>query len=102
MIKFERLSKDSKATVIRNEVAQPVYVGMTVSSKELDTLKVISGSVLYTVDEKQIVEVYAELTLAPKSEQTEKSEVVEASTATEPVVQVKPVIVKPAPRTAKK
>jgi hypothetical protein len=104
MIKFERLSNGAKATIIRNEVTQPVYIGMAVSREELATLNVISGTVLYTIDEKEIVEVSAKdaPAPAPKPVQVEKPEVVEATTPVEPVVAVKPAIVKPAPRTAKK
>ena len=102
MIKFERLSNGAKATIIRNEVTQPVYIGMAVSREELATLNVVSGTVLYTIDEKEIVEVSAKAAPAPKPVQVEKPEVVEATTPVEPVVAVKPAIVKPAPRTTKK
>jgi len=103
MIKFERLSNGAKATIIRNEVTQPVYIGMAVSREELATLNVVSGTVLYTIDEKEIVEVSAKAAPAPKPVQVEKpEEVVEATTPVEPVVAVKPAIVKPAPRTTKK
>jgi hypothetical protein len=102
MIKFERLSNGAKATIIRNEVTQPVYIGMAVSREELATLNVVSGTVLYTIDEKEIVEVSAKAAPAPKPVQVEKPEVVEATTPAEPVVAVKPAIVKPAPRTTKK
>jgi hypothetical protein len=102
MIKFERLSKGAKATIIRNEVAQPVYIGMTVSREELNTLNVISGTVLYTIDEKEIVEVSAKAEPAPKPMQVAVADTVVATTEAEPVVATKPAIVKPAPRTTKK
>lgn len=103
MIKFERLSKDAKATVVRNGVTQPVYLGMCVSAQELETLVVISGKVLYTVDEEQVIEVEAD----PKSQQVpEVQEPVAPVEDAKPVEAApepkKPVIVKPAPRTAKK
>lgn len=89
MIKFERLSKDAKATIVRNGVKQPVYLGMTVSQAELDSLVVSAGEVLYTVNEEKIVTVQAPVAAPP---------------APEPAAPVaaKPAIVKPAPRTAKK
>jgi len=102
MIKFERLSKGAKATVIRNEVTQPVYIGMAVSREELDTLQVTAGTVLYTVDEKEIVEVSAKPAEAPKPQQVIQPAEVAVPTQPEPVAAVKPAIVKPAPRTTKK
>jgi hypothetical protein len=102
MIKFERLSKDAKATIVRNEKKQPVYTGMTVSREELSTLTVITGTVLYTVDEKDIVEVSAKAEPAPKPVQVAVTDKVAVTAEAGPVVAAKPVIVKPAPRTTKK
>lgn len=99
MIKFERLSKDAKATIVRNDAVQPVYLGMVVTSKELETLTVSSGTVLYTVDEEKVIEVHA----STKTQEPQPELTSEPVTVQEPVVeQKKPVIVRPAPRNSKK
>lgn len=97
MIKFERLSKDAKATIVRNGVQQPVYLGMTLSSSELESLVVSAGTVLYTIDETEVVEVSAKpAVVKPAVVETKAAELPEA----QPEVK-KPVIVKPVPRTKK-
>lgn len=99
MIKFERLSKDAKATIVRNDAVQPVYLGMVVTPKELETLTVSSGTVLYTVDEEKVVEVKA----STKIQEVEPKLTDESATAQEPVVEPKkPAIVRPTPRSPKK
>jgi hypothetical protein len=105
MIKIEQLKNGAKATIIRNEVRQPVYTGMTVTAKELGTIET-TGTIVYSIDEVEVLEIDAntergELTAEepPKSIES-SSETLEASgEATEAV---KPTIVKPAPRSAKK
>ncbi len=104
MIKIEQLKNGAKATIVRNGVAQPVYLGMTVTRAELDTLET-TGTVVYSIDESEIVEFGAntERTAAsselPKSPEPSTAPLEAAVTAPAPV---KPVIVKPAPRSPKK
>jgi hypothetical protein len=105
MIKIEQLKNGAKATIIRNDVAQPVYVGMNVTNDELASLEIELGSVVYTIDETEIVEVSAGVN-APQAPVDTKSQE-QSATAVETSVEaeapvVKPAIVKPAPRSAKK
>jgi hypothetical protein len=104
MIKIEQLKNGAKATIVRNGVAQPVYLGMTVTRAELDTLET-TGTVVYSIDESEIVEFGANTERAavssepPKSPEPSTAPLEAAVTAPAPV---KPVIVKPAPRSPKK
>lgn len=109
MIKIEKLKDGAKATIVRNGVKQPVYLAMNITAAELQTLEVVGGSLVYTVDETEIVEVQGgEAPLPVKS--SEPVAPVEQSVATvetpveteAPVEVAKPAIVKPAPRTVKK
>jgi hypothetical protein len=105
MIKIEQLKNGAKATIIRNAVTQPVYVGMTLTDIELASLEIGSGTVVYTVDEIEVVEVSAG-NQAPAAPIDTKSSEPSAATVETPVEVeapvVKPAIVKPAPRSAKK
>lgn len=115
MIKIEQLKGGCTATIERNGVRQPVYVRMAVTKAELNSLKITGGTLVYTIDEEQIVEVGgtestpAALQIAVEDTvaATEIPSVEIESTATvEPTVTeveapkavVKPAIVKPTPR----
>ena len=104
MIKIEQLKNGAKATIVRNAVTQPVYVGMTLTNAELVSLELQEGTVVYTVDEAEVVELSAggkapEAPADTKSADQSTTAVEATATAKAPV---KPVIVKPAPRSAKK
>lgn len=105
MIKIEQLKNGAKATIVRNDVTQPVYIGMTLTEDELASLTIALGTVVYTVDEAEVVEVSAggKAPEAPADTKSQDSSTtaVEATVETEAAV-VKPAIVKPAPRSAKK
>jgi hypothetical protein len=87
---------------------------MNITAAELETLEVIGGVLVYTVDENEIVEVVGgeagEPTKSTVTAPVGTPEPTEQSTTTvevtekvpEVVVAVKPAIVKPVPRTAKK
>lgn len=110
MIKIEQLKGGCTATIERNGVRQPVYVRMVVTKAELDSLETTGGTLVYTIDEEQIVEVAGatlqvavEDTVAtteiPSIEVQDTSSVEPAVTEVEaPKAVVKPAIVKPAPR----
>jgi hypothetical protein len=95
MIKIEQLNGGAKATIVRNGAKQAVYVTMIITPEELKTLEVIGGSLLYTVDETEIIEVKGIVAKAPEPKAVAKP-VVES---TEPEA---PAVVKPAIKTAKK
>jgi hypothetical protein len=108
MIKIEQLKNGAKATIVRNGFKQPVYLAMNITEAELPTLEVIGGSLVYTVDESEIVEVAGgTAAVAPtKSPEAVISTEQGASVVETPVAEVKapvvkPVIVKPTPRVKK-
>ena len=78
MIKIEKISA-TKATIIRGGVRQPVLLHSHITDAELTTIEAESGTIVYSVDEREV----KELTFQPKP----------APTA--------PVIKQPAPRTTK-
>jgi hypothetical protein len=53
MIKIER-STAVNATIVRNDVRQPVTLNMTVTQAELDSLQADSGTITYSVDELEV------------------------------------------------
>jgi hypothetical protein len=108
MIKIEQLKNGAKATIVRNGFKQPVYLAMNINEAELLTLEVTGGSLVYTVDEVEIVEVVGGVAVVAPTKSVEVTNSTEPSTATveTPVAEikapvVKPAIVKPAPRAKK-
>jgi len=55
MIKIEALLNGGKATIIRHGNTMPVYLGMLMTKEELDTLKLLSGSITYSVEELDVI-----------------------------------------------
>jgi hypothetical protein len=53
MIKIER-STAVNATILRNDVRQPVTLNMIVTAEELASLEADGGSILYSVDETEV------------------------------------------------
>lgn len=51
MIKIEKLSADCKATVVRADVAQPVFLHQMLTQDEFNTLLLTQGELVYSVDE---------------------------------------------------
>jgi hypothetical protein len=85
MIKIERIAAENP-TLLRNNVRQPVTLGMAVTEAELATIEATTGSIVYSVDELEVKELVFHAKPAPVP----------------PVVKpAKPTIVKPAPKTAK-
>jgi hypothetical protein len=108
MIKIEQLKNGAKATIVRNGFKQPVYLAMNITEAELLTLEITGGSLVYTVDETEIVEVMGgDAVVAPtKSVEDIANTEQSAATVETPVEEiktpvVKPAIVKPAPRAKK-
>lgn len=55
MIKVEALLNDCKATIIRHGKPMPIYLGMLMTREELETLKILKGSVTYSVEETDVI-----------------------------------------------
>ena len=116
MIKIEQLKGGCTATIQRNGVKQPVYVGMVVTKAEIESLELSQGTLVYTIDEQEIVEVgqKAPLELSVNDTVSATTEIpslevqdtisVELTVAEDeaPKAVVKPAIVKPAPRAKSK
>lgn len=56
MVKIEHLKNGAKATFMRNDKKIPVFLHMLISRQELETLEVETGTVVYSVDELEILE----------------------------------------------
>ena len=117
MVKIEQL-KDAKAVFTRNGAEQPVFLNAILTKTEFDTIRVLQGTVVASIDESEVVTITVKET--PKSLSIEITDVVVESpqetlksaepsgesvvTASEEVKiteTVKPVIVKPAARKVK-
>jgi hypothetical protein len=61
MIKIEKISA-TKATIVRGGLRQPLILNSHVSAEELATVEAETGSIIYSVDEKEV----KELTFQPK------------------------------------
>lgn len=55
MIKIEALLNGCKATIVRHGHSMPVYLGMLMTLEELETLKLLSGSITYSVEEVDVI-----------------------------------------------
>jgi hypothetical protein len=64
MIKIERITAD-KPTLLRNDVRQPVTLGMTVTDAELATIEATDGAIVYSVDELEVKELVFHAKPAP-------------------------------------
>jgi hypothetical protein len=84
MIKIEEI-KAVKATVVRDGVRQPLILHSHISDAELVTVEAESGTITYSVDEREVKTVTFQAKPAP------------VAPAAKPA---KPVIVKPAPKAA--
>jgi hypothetical protein len=95
MIKIER-STAANATIVRNDVRQPVTLNMIITEEELASLTADSGSIIYSVDEREVktVDFQPATTTAP---------VVDAVPDPATIVTAPPAkqIIKPARKTAK-
>jgi len=58
-IKLERISELGKAFIIRNNIKQAAQNNMVITEQELATLEVQAGTVLYSVNESELITVEA-------------------------------------------
>lgn len=110
MIKIEQLKSGCTATIQRNGVRQPVYVGMVVTKAELDSLEIAQGTLVYTIDEEQVVELgqkapveitISDTVVATEIPSTEVQDTITMELTSQedeaPKAVTKPTIIKPAP-----
>ena len=118
MVKIEQL-KAAKAVFTRNNSEQPVTLNTTITDEEFKTLRVLEGTVVVSINESEVLSIVA----TPKTTNVVVQDTVavvleepkvdlEPKSQSEPAVEttvkeisitetVKPVIVKPVPRTRK-
>lgn len=58
-IKLERISEPGKAFIVRNNIKQAAQNNMVITEQELATLEVQAGTVLYSVNESELITVEA-------------------------------------------
>lgn len=89
MVKIEKLSDGAVVTAVRDGKTVKLFKGQLITKAEADTMIVEKGTVVYTIDEQEIVEKSAE------------QKPVEKAVQKAPVI-VKPAIKQPAAKTATK
>ena len=60
-IKLERISSPGKAFIVRNNIRQIAQNNMVITQAELESLEVLEGTVLYSVDETELITVEAKI-----------------------------------------
>jgi len=120
MVKIEQL-KAAKAVFTRNNSEQPVTLNTTITDEEFKTLRVLEGTVVVSINESEVISITVKETPEVKSIVIQDVVAVvleepkvdlEPKSQSEPAVEttvkeisitetVKPVIVKPVPRTRK-
>lgn len=104
MVKIEKLSSDAAVWFLRDGVRQRAYLHQLISRAELDTLEVDAGTVVYTIDEQEVVTRSATATKSVTEPQPAAT--TPASTPAEPPVaaatETKPKIVFPSKSTKRK
>lgn len=111
MVKIEQL-KMAKAVFIRNNNEQPVILNSTLTDEEFKTLRVLEGIVVVSINESEVLSIAAESKSSNIVIQDEVKTITETKSEIEPALvtaseeikvteTVKPVIVKPVPRTRK-
>lgn len=56
MVKIEQLKNGAKATVMRNGRQVPIFLHQLITRQELETMEVSVGTVVYSIDELEILE----------------------------------------------
>ncbi len=72
MVKIEALLNNCKATIIRHGSPMPVYLGMLMTKEELSTLKILNGTITYSIEETEVITQHSQQN-DPKPEQAVQS-----------------------------
>lgn len=56
MVKIEHLKNGAKATIVRDGRKIPLFLHQLITRQELETMEVTAGTVVYSVDEMEILE----------------------------------------------
>lgn len=56
MVKIEQLKNGAKATVMRDGRQVPIFLHQLITRQELETMEVSVGTVVYSIDELEILE----------------------------------------------
>lgn len=98
MVKIEKIGAGATATILRNGERLTVFEKQLITYAEADTLEVTGGEIIYSVNETEVITKSGDT--APAVPQTAAEPELPATTET--AEEVKPVIVQPAAKTAKK
>lgn len=98
MVKIEKIGAGATATILRNGERLTVFEKQLITYAEADTMEVTGGEVIYSVNETEVITKSGNSAPAVPQAPAEP----ELPAATETAEKVKPVIVQPAAKTAKK
>lgn len=56
MVKIEQLKNGAKATITRDGRTVPIFLHQLISRQELETMQVTAGTVVYSIDELEVLE----------------------------------------------
>lgn len=98
MVKIEKISAGTTATILRNGERLTVFEKQLITYAEADSMEVTGGEVIYSVNETEVITKSGDSAPAVPPTPPEP----ELAATTEVVKEVKPVIVQPAAKTAKK
>lgn len=115
MVKIEKLNDSAKAVFMRMGTQQPVFLNAILTDSEFETLKVLSGAVVVSINESEvrvvpaepgaITAVFTDTIAAEATSVDAKVGLTEATAAAETqevlVADKAPTIVKPVPRARK-
>ena len=103
MVKIEKVLDGAVATVTRGDQEVQLFQGQLINYLDLQTLKVVGGKLIYSVDETEVVEVIGVPAVAggPAPEEVVKI-VAETTTVTDEVAVVPAVAPAPVKTTTKK
>ena len=100
MIKIEKLLDGAVATITRGDTETQIFQGQLINGLDLETLKVIGGKLIYSVDETEVVEVIGVPVVTGAAPTPEIAKIVEETTVVTDTVT--PVVTAPIKTTTKK
>lgn len=100
MVKIEKVLDGAIATVTRGDQEVQLFQGQLINYLDLDTLKVVGGKLIYSVDETEVIEVVGVPAVAGGPVAQEVAAIVEETASVTDEVTIAPA--KPATKTAAK
>lgn len=100
MVKIEKVLDGAIATVTRGDQEVQLFQGQLINYLDLDTLKVVGGKLIYSVDETEVIEVVGVPAVAGGPVAQEVAAIVEETASVTDEVTIAPA--KPATKTTAK